>query len=255
MAEIGTRDWARATGGRLSISERLRLLARGLPALISRMAPRRRRQTGLDREALSGVELPERPPDSRVAREAEELCREVSSATLLNHCLRTYVWGSLLGQRDGLDRDDELLYIACMLHDLGLTERYAHRDPDMHCFAVEGAWAAERFLGELGWDETRTVRVGEAICLHINPEVGIEHGVEAHLLFRGAGYDVIGRQFGAIPRPTRESVLARHPRLDMKAEFIAAMRGESATRPGSRVRQYCRFGGFLRWIEAAPFGS
>lgn len=253
MAEIGTLEWARATGGRLGIGDRMRLLAAGIGFQIARMAPWLRRRSGLDREALKGVELPERPPDSRAASEVKELCREVSSESLLNHCLRVYLWGSLLGQRDGLSWDDELLYAAAMLHDLGFTDTYRERDPDVHCFAVEGARGAARFAADAGWDERRSDALEEAICLHINVDVGLDRGTEAHLLFRGAGYDVIGRDFGAIPRPTRASVLERYPRLGMKAEFRRYMEAESATRPASRSRLYCRYGGFLRLVERAPF--
>ncbi len=255
MAQIGTLEWARATGGRLSTAERLRLLAAGLRFQIARTAPWRRRRARLDREALSGVELPERPPDSRSAQDAEELCRELSSESLLNHCLRTYLWGALLGQRDRLSWDQELLYVAAMLHDLGFTEEHARRDPDAHCFAVEGARAAGRFAADAGWEAARSDALEEAICLHINVEVPLDHGAEAHLLFRGAGYDVIGRGLGAIARPLRGEVLERHPRLETKAEFDRLMRAESEARPASRSHLYVRYGGFLRLIERAPFES
>ena len=255
MADVGTLEWARTTGGRLSVPERMHLLATGPRFQIDRMAPWRRRRAGLDREALSSVELPERPPDSHAAREAEGLCRELSSEALLNHCLRVYLWGALLGRREGLSWDEELFYVAAMLHDLGLTEAHARKDPDAHCFAVEGARAAGRFAADSGWDEPRRDALEEAICLHINVEVPLQRGPEAHLLFRGAGYDVIGRDFGAIARPVRTEVLGHHPRLDMKREFERLMRVESDARPGSRSRMYCRFGGFLRMIERAPFES
>lgn len=253
MTEVGTLDWARATGGRLTTAERLRLLAAGLRFQIGRMAPWRR--PGLDREVLAGVELPQRPPDSAAAREAEELCRELSSEALLNHCLRVYLWGALVGQRDGLAWDEELLYVAAMLHDLGLTEPHRMRDPEVHCFAVEGAHAAAGFAAAAGWEEPRSHALEEAICLHINVEVPLDRGAEAHLLFRGAGYDVIGRDFGVLTGPLREAVLERHPRLGMKAEFRAYMETESEQRPASRSHLYCRYGGFLRLIDRAPFES
>jgi hypothetical protein len=253
VADIGTLEWARRTGGRIGVGDRFRLLAEGLRFQIAAMAPSRRRRAGLDREALSAVELPERPPDSAVAREAEELCRELSSETLLNHCLRTYVWGCLIGQRDGLRWDEELLYVCSMLHDLGLTDAHFRQDPSAHCFAVEGGRAAAEFGAGRGWEAERRDRLAEAICLHINVFVGPEHGAEAHLLFRGAGYDVIGRDLHAIDRPTRDRVHERHPRLGMKREFGRLMRRESDERPRSRARLYCRYGGFLRMIERAPF--
>ena len=91
----------------------------------------------------------------------------------LHHCLRTYVWGALLGRRDRLDWDDELLYVACLLHDLGLTPAHDGREPGIECFAVEGARAADAFLADAGWDVGRRARVAEAIVLHNNAQVPI----------------------------------------------------------------------------------
>jgi hypothetical protein len=252
---IGTLEWADRTGGRLSTVEKLRLLGQGLRLRIGEMAPWRRRRVGLDQQSIAMVELPERPPDSPIAREAEELCRELSSETLLNHCLRTFVWGALLGQRDDLHWDDEMLYVAAMLHDLGLTDRHRQQNPDAHCFAVEGARAAADFASQAGWGEDRRDELAEAICLHINPIVGVEHGAEAHLLFRGAGCDLIGRDLATLERPMREGVLGRYPRVDMKREFGELMRAESESRPEARVHLYCRYGAFLRLIARAPFND
>jgi HD domain len=252
---IGTLAWSDRNGGRLTISERLRLLSQGLADQIGAMAPWHRRRAGLDREALSGVELPNRPPDSEDAREAEALCRELSSLSLLNHCLRVYAWGALLGQRDGLAWDPELLYVAVMLHDLGLTPRHFGADPTSRCFAVDGARAAARFAAERGWGEKRRRGVAEAICMHLNVRVGLEHGPEAHLLARGAGYDVLGRGFRALPEPTREAVLERHPRLGFKREINRLMREQAGARPDSRIGLYYRFGGFGRLIARAPFAE
>lgn len=52
-------------------------------------------------------------------REATELMREISEPFLYNHCLRTFVFGDLLGQSANLKYDRELLYLGSLLHDLG----------------------------------------------------------------------------------------------------------------------------------------
>ena len=45
-----------------------------------------------------------RPPDSRIAREAVELARDVSSPVLFNHVMRCYLLGELLAQgKNNLD--------------------------------------------------------------------------------------------------------------------------------------------------------
>ena len=253
MAAVGTLAWADDTAGALRVRDRFRLLVDSLPFLLELVPFAARRRARLDHDSLSGVELPERPPDSRTAREAEEHCRELSSESLFNHCLRTYVWGALLGRRDRLEWDDELLYVACLLHDLGLTPAHDGREPGIHCFAVEGARAASAFLSAAGVEKARRDLVAEAIVLHNNPSVPLSHGPEAHLLARGAGYDVVGRTFRAIPRELREAELERHPRLGFTAEMERLMREQARKRPRSRPGFFVRYGGFGRMIARAPF--
>jgi hypothetical protein len=255
VASVGTLAWAGETGGALRARDRVRLAVDSLRFLLELLPVRTRRRAGLDRESLAGVELPDRPPDSRAAREAEEHCRELSSESLFNHCLRTYVWAALLGRRDRLDWDDELLYVACLLHDLGITPAHDGREPGVHCFAVEGARAADAFLAGSGWEEPRRDRVAEAICLHNNPQVPSSRGIEAHLLSRGAGYDVVGRSFRSVPVDLRERELARHPRLGFTAEMERHMREQARKRPRSRPAFFIRYGGFGGMIARAPFAD
>src|SRR6185295_1096421 len=123
---IGALAWARRTGGRLSAGDRLAFALGAIREL--------RRQVEM---ALGEIALPETP----AARAAAELCRGASSPALAGHCERTYLWGALLGARDGIAFDSELLYVACLLHDLGLTGRFAPQGTTA-CFALAGAEAA-----------------------------------------------------------------------------------------------------------------
>jgi hypothetical protein len=255
VGSVGTLAWADETGGALRARDRVRLLVDSLPFLLDLLPFRIRRGAGLDRESLGGVELPDPPPDSKVAQEAEEHCRELSTESLFNHCLRTYVWGALLGRRDRLDWDDELFYVACLLHDLGITPAHDGREPGIHCFAVEGARAADAFLAAAGWDAPRRDRVAEAICLHNNPQVPPGYGIEAHLLSRGAGFDVVGRSFRAISAEVRGRELDRHPRLGFTAEMERHMRDQARKRPRSRPAFFVRYGGFGRMISRAPYAD
>lgn len=255
MARVGTLAWANETGGALRIRDRLRLIVDSLPFLLDLLPLPTRRGARLDLDSLAGIELPDRPPDSRTAREAEEHCRELSSESLFNHCLRTYVWGALLGRRDRLRWDDELLYVTSLLHDLGLTPAHDGREPGIHCFAVEGAHAADAFLADAGWEEGRRDRVAEAIVLHNNAQVPLAYGPEAHLLARGAAYDVVGRSFRAIPTELRDRELERHPRRGFTAEMERHMREQARKRPRSRPAFFIRYGGFGRMIARAPFSD
>jgi hypothetical protein len=220
---------------------------------ISSMSARLRRRLGVAPEALDGVELPERPPGSRLAREAEEHCRELASPALLNHCLRVYVWGALLGSRDRLRYDPELLYVASLLHDLGLTDSHASRSGPP-CFAVQGAVAAREWSLEHGCERARAVRIADAISLHINPRVRPAEGVEAHLLTAGAAFDVIGARYRHVAKPLVIAAVERHPRLGFKREIDERSRVAARRGPRTRVALGYRVG-FGRMIAGAPFAD
>lgn len=106
----------------------------------------------------ASLRLPE-PPDSALAHEAEECVRELSSPALYGHCARTWAFAAPFSQRDRVKHDGELLYLACMLHDLGLTEKHWGHDTHARCFAVEGARAAHTLVQASGVSEERARKV------------------------------------------------------------------------------------------------
>ena len=65
-----------------------------------------------------------RIPDSKMAREVTQLVRDTESDLLFYHSTRVYFWGALMGKRNGLMFDPELLYTEAMFHDIGLTQSY-----------------------------------------------------------------------------------------------------------------------------------
>src|SRR6476660_600021 len=125
MSQVGSWEWAQRTDGRLGRADRAELLRQGVQAQLSRLPAAMRRRLIRD---TSSVTLPE-PPDTALAKEAEERVRKLSKPTLYGHCLRTWAFAALFARRDRVDHDEELLYLACVLHDLGLTEAHDGRDP------------------------------------------------------------------------------------------------------------------------------
>src|ERR1700732_1223988 len=89
--------------------------------------------------SISGVAI----PDSKLAREATELVRDTESPLLFDHSTRVYYFASLAGKRRGLQFDAELLDIASMFHDMGLTPMFSSASDR---FEVDGANAARAFL-------------------------------------------------------------------------------------------------------------
>jgi hypothetical protein len=251
---IGTLEWAEATGGRLTFKERLALLGDAVRLQLRVLPAQLWWKLGLGTDYIPGLDVAAiRAPDSAAARRAEEHCRDVSPPYLVNHCLRSYLWGRLLAAHRGLRPDDELLYVASLLHDLGLTPAYASGPGEAPCFAVRGAEGARRILRQAGWTEETVQRVAEAITLHVNVDVGLEHGVEAHLLNASTALDVTGLRYWELGRSSPRAVLERFPRLGMKAAIWSAWEAEARRHPDCRghfLNRYLQFGARVR---AAPF--
>jgi len=148
-------------------------------------------------------------PKSALARAATELIRDTESDILFAHSVRVYLWAAMSGKRRGLRFDPELLYIAAMFHDLGLTPQY--KDSQLR-FEVDGANAARDFLRSHGIAEAEVDRVWLAIALHTTPGIPEHMHPEIALVQSGAGMDVAGRGFDDFTQAQREAVISAYPR-------------------------------------------
>lgn len=248
---VGTRA-SGVSGGSLRKQDRIRLVAQALLVRMSLLPQRLRSQLGLGDSEASRIDLSAiRFPDTIASCRASELAESLSAPWLFNHCLRTYVWGAMLAQSGKIKFDEELFFVASALHDLGLTENHKCKESGCACFAVEGARAAKNFAAEIGWENERRERLGEAISLHLNVRVGLRYGPEAHLLHEGAALDVIGARIRELHPATVESVLKQYPRLTFKQEMSAAMKEQSRERPHSRAAFLVGLG-FVGMIRSAP---
>ncbi|GAB2660074.1 HD domain-containing protein [Nocardia goodfellowii] len=199
----------------------------GLPSVV---------RAGLGRGGRGGgVELADAPPDSRFTREARDLAEACYSRELEQHALRCWYFGDIFAQLDGRVYDAELLYVACLLHDVGLTERHRPRPDGASCFAVHGAEVARASLLDWGADAVFAETVSQAIALHMDVSVPVERGIEAHLLHAGAHLDVAGVRSGEVPRAALVEVIRAHPRDGFVPLFLDAMRREARERPDSRA--------------------
>ncbi len=169
-------------------------------------------------------------------------CAGWSAPDLHAHCMRTWLFAALFAERDRVRYDEELLFLACVLHDLGLTDAHDGRDPTAACFAVEGARAAHAFVRERGEPEERARTVAEAISLHLNITVPARLGVEASLLSKGATLDVVGRRLEQLSRQAVSEVVGRWPRDGFTGFIVPAMERQARTRPQSRSALLDRLG-------------
>lgn len=165
-------------------------------------------------------------PDSSVAREAEDVCRDTSSASLANHGYRSYAWGAILGIAEGIRFDAETFYVSALLHDIGLTPAFDRGG----CFEQDGADAAHELVMRGGWSADRAEVVRQAIYLHMH-DVDDGDPPEAHLLAYGTSVDVSGRRTDEITDETRGIVVDVFPRLEFKKHFIELFSDQAARKP------------------------
>ncbi len=171
--------------------------------------------TQSDAEALPSVVAGVRLVDSEIAKLATDLSRTVSPPYLFNHAVRTFLLGSLVGRALGQKFDEEMLYLACILHDLGLTERFEGDPP----FEIQGAEAAKHFLEEHAYAKEKIGIVWDGIAMHASA-IGQYKQPEIALVGEGAGADVIEPDFSQIKKSDVDQIVKAFPRLKFKDAFV-----------------------------------
>ena len=166
-------------------------------------------------QTIAGVPI----PDSALARDVTQFVQDVESQLLFDHSRRVFLWGSLQGERRGLEFDPELLYVGAMFHDVGLVD--GHRSTDER-FEIDGANAARAFLEERGVPEEEVAIVWDSIALHTTPEIPRYKRPEVWLVTLGVEYDVLGLHFDDVSPERRDQVVSAHPRTGFKAGIVEA---------------------------------
>lgn len=232
--KLGTREWGDATDGVLSAGDKFTLITMLIRSQLREACEGLLSATPLFKKRLSRINPNEIIiPDSEIAKRTIEKAKEEFDPLLLAHSYRTFWWGALLAQADKLTFDTELLFVAALLHDLGISPG---GKPQSHacCFAIDGARQAESFLKAHKWDPHKSVKVADAISLHINPIVDAStHFVEAQLLSQGAMMDVIGARRRSLTAAAFSHVHAAYPRDGFKTGMVASIKAPHC--PGSRA--------------------
>lgn len=166
-------------------------------------------------------------PDTAICKKATQLVAEVSPTFLCHHCIRTFLFGDLLGKRDGLQCDRELLYLGAVMHDLGLTERF---DGEQR-FEVDGADAARAFVLEHGLSDEKAEVVWDAIALHTSQGIASRKQPEIALVHLGASADVMGIRIADVPPDTVEQVIDAYPRLGFNGEMTELIVSQIKRKP------------------------
>ena len=164
---------------------------------------------------VAGIKI----PDSKLARDAQDILRENGNDLLWNHSNRVFLFSAIKGKEANKKFDLELLYISALFHDLGLTKEYS--SPDLR-FEVDGANAARSFLQQYQVPEESIRLVWDAIALHTTVGIAEHKESEVSLLNSGVSLDVIGKGFEQFPAELREEIVQAFPRNNFKQDIIPA---------------------------------
>src|SRR5690348_7511552 len=175
-------------------------------------------------------------PSGPLAAASLSIVQTTVSAPIAGHSIRTFLYARLLAEREGglndAAYDEDLLFAACVMHDLGLGSRAAGQAR----FEVEGADLAAAVLTEHGVAAPEVDRVWEAIALHSSAGLAHRRGLLTCLTHRGVCIDA-GRDTG-LPAGLVQRVHMAYPHRAGErylADAIAdhAARSEAAAPPGS----------------------
>jgi len=204
------------------------------------------RSLGIGRPiALRLEDLP--VPDSKLAREATEWGEEVCPALLLDHGRRGFFFADAIARHHRWSADREILYLGCLLHDLGLAARF----DTGQTFERDGADAAVSFLSQRGLGGARLKQVRELIELHDMPHQAHRAGLETKLGHFGIGVDVIAYRIEDVHADTVGAIVGAWPRGDFRHEFPKILADQARRKPGTQMANLVRLG-FEAKVTSAP---
>jgi hypothetical protein len=181
---------------------------------------------------LAGVWVPDTP----VISLAIEYAREHSEPYLFNHVMRSWLFAESLAQLNHVEHDAEVLAVATLLHDLGLSPEF---DGPLR-FEVETANAARRFAQRAGFDARRAQLVWDGAALNSTPSIALYKESEVRLCTLGIGLDWGGWGYESLTRPQIDGIVDAFPRLQMKQEFTRAVCRLCETRPATTYDNFAR---------------
>lgn len=192
-------------------------------------------------------------PGTPLAGAIVSLIRPVETPSVFNHSIRTYLFARFVAARlalaAGRDYDDDLLFAACAMHDLGV----AADGPHSQRFEVEGADRAAAFLTGRGVPAADADEVWQAIALHTSPGIAERRGPLCVLVREGVAVDFGGPlgtgHLQALTDEQAGAVHAAYPRLEMIRSLTDAIVAQAAKHPGNAPR-YAIPGEFLRERQA-----
>jgi hypothetical protein len=176
-------------------------------------------------------------PAGPLADASLAVVRASASVPIADHSIRSFLFARVLAEHEGCLNDaaydEQLLFAATVMHDLGLGQ---HAEGQAR-FEVEGADLAAAVLRNHGVAEADVDRVWEAIALHACEGIADRRGLLTYLTHKGIFFD-IGKVGDGVADRLRQEVLNAYPQpADIgylrDAIVIHAARSDAAAPTGS----------------------
>ncbi|MGV9296094.1 MULTISPECIES: HD domain-containing protein [Amycolatopsis] len=171
-------------------------------------------------------------PATPLADAVLEVVRPLESRSVFNHSVRSYLFARLVADRLELSGyDDDLLFAACVMHDIGV----APDGPHVERFEVEGADRAAEFLVKQGISVADADEVWQAIALHTTAGIAERRGQLCLLARAGVSVDFGGpissEYLAAVTDEQATTIHAAYPRLNMVRSLTDAIVAQAAKNP------------------------
>lgn len=180
-------------------------------------------------------------PTGLLADASLALVQKSESTPIADHSIRSFLFARLLAGQEGCLNDaaydEDLLFAACVMHDLGLGTLAAGQAR----FEVEGADLAASVLTEHGIAAADVDRVWEAIALHSSLGIADRRGLLTYLTHKGIFTDA--GHFTDLGAAMLQPIYATYPRpadLRFMQDAIVehAARSQAAAPPYSIAAWY-----------------
>ncbi|WP_188190423.1 HD domain-containing protein [Nonomuraea sp. SYSU D8015] len=178
-------------------------------------------------------------PRTRATVAAVEYIEAHEPAYLVNHSIRSYFYAARLAGLTGLsksDYDDEILFLATVLHDIGLTEVANGTQR----FEVDGADAAAEFVMRHGLTEAAAEIVWDAVALHTSAGIPNRKRPEIAYSYFGIAADIF--EFGVeelhdifLDEDFLDALHDRYPRLNLRMNLTRAVADQIREKPAKFV--------------------
>lgn len=187
----------------------------------------------LDQAAHAYHDMSDVLPQTEIAKAAYKHAAGLLAPSILSHSIRVYLYAKALASHSASvystsPSKHDLLFTACLFHDIGTTEVY--NGPSR--FEIEGADAASTFLGGFSISEADKHAVWAAIACHTSAGIAERIGELSNFLRVAVLHD-FGRKSKAweVLEPLREGLEGRFERAGIAKVLSDAVVQQAIKRP------------------------